>query len=877
MLRRPCLLVIAVTWIVTFAGTAAAQDGVRRDDRPPPQPATQPTLTRPPELVEAAPPEYPPEAAAAGLEAEVTVRISVDATGAVTDVQVVTPVGHGFDEAAVAAARAYRFRPAEWDGKPGPIVVETTIHFQLEVEEVEVPVDDGGAAATQPAAGEEVVRGVVKERGTRRKLAGVTVALGDGAEAVTDAEGRFELTGVQAGTWKLVAVAAGYDRFEETVTLNPGEVTELSVYLRPRGGTPYETTVEGEPEKLEVTRRTVTRRQMTTVPGTFGDPIRVIQNLPGMNRAPYVAGFLLIRGSNPDDSGVYVDGHRVPLLYHFLGGPSVLNAEFLEDIDLYPGGFPTRFGRSLGGVVDVETRAAATDGIHGSADIDLIDSSFYLRAPVGDDVTVAFAARRSYVDAILPFVLPEPGQGETLVVVPRYWDYQARADVDLPGRDTLSFLAFGSDDRLELLASDEESVFDLDTHVGFHRVRATWKTPFSRGLTLSISPIFGYDEVSFSGGERTSLEATQTVFGMRERVHGELSKKVRIDVGLDLEYRINEYTAFAPIVEDVRSFGQLDVPSELFQRNVDTYALGLYGEVAWDVGRGVRLIPGLRVDGYFLAGEPRLTLDPRLVARWQVVPSTAVKAYVGVFHQPPQAEGLDAQFGNPELGLERAIHVGAGVERKLTKHVEVDAEVYYVDRDELAVFVQDVVTNPDGTIDPVFWANEGVGRTYGLELMVKHDVTRNFYGWISYTLARSEQKRHPDDDWTLTAFDATHNLILVASYRTDGGIELGLRMRAVTGRPETPILGGTYEADDDDYEPLTADRRSGRRPFFHQLDFRAEKTWLWKTWMLGAYLDIMNVYNAENPEATQWDYRFRESAPVRGVPFVPTIGVRGQW
>jgi hypothetical protein len=47
---------------------------------------------------------------------------------------------------------------------------------------------------------------------------------------------------------------------------------------------------------------------------------------------------------------------------------------------------------------------------------------------------------------------------------------------------------------------------------------------------------------------------------------------------------------------------------------------------------------------------------------------------------------------------------------------------------------------------------------------------------------------------------------------------------------------------------------------------RVEKTWLFKLWSLGVYLDVQNVTNATNVEATQWDYRFRESAAVSGVP-----------
>jgi hypothetical protein len=64
---------------------------------------------------------------------------------------------------------------------------------------------------------------------------------------------------------------------------------------------------------------------------------------------------------------------------------------------------------------------------------------------------------------------------------------------------------------------------------------------------------------------------------------------------------------------------------------------------------------------------------------------------------------------------------------------------------------------------------------------------------------------------------------------------------------------------------------------FHQVDVRVERSWLFERWSLGLYLDIQNLFNAKNVEATEWDYRYRESAPVTGVPFLPTIGIRGTW
>jgi hypothetical protein len=369
------------------------------------------------------------------------------------------------------------------------------------------------------------------------------------------------------------------------------------------------------------------------------------------------------------------------------------------------------------------------------------------------------------------------------------------------------------------------------------------------------------------------------VVALRERVHGDLSSWMKLDTGLDLEYRINHYRANLPIATDVpqAAAGEIDIPPEVFERNIDEYGLGAWLELAMDLGRGVRLVPGLRLDTFLLAGEPRAALDPRLVGKWQADAKTLWKAYAGTFHQAPAAEGFDAAFGNPDLKLEYAIHTGVGIERKLTDVLSLESELYWVGRRDQSTRVDTVVRNQDGTLRRLNFDSVQIGHTYGLEVLLRHEITRHFFGWASYTLSFSEQRRHPGDDWQLTGFDQTHNLTLVGSYHFDSGWEVGTRFRAVSGRPTTPIVGGTFDADAGGYVPLTGDFRGTRTPFFHQLDLRGEKTWTFDTWSFSAYLDVQNVYNAENPEATQWDYRYRQSSPIRGVPILPTLGVKGTW
>jgi len=217
------------------------------------------------------------------------------------------------------------------------------------------------------------------------------------------------------------------------------------------------------------------------------------------------------------------------------------------------------------------------------------------------------------------------------------------------------------------------------------------------------------------------------------------------------------------------------------------------------------------------------------------------------------------------------------VEQQILPALSVDAKLYYLRRFNSVVPTDRTRLQPDGTLTPVRFSNNGEGYSYGLELMLKHDVTRHFYGWLAYTLSRSMAQRKEDGDLVPFTFDQTHILTLVASVRLGVGWEIGTRFRLVSGRPDTPVLGGIFDADRGRYRMVTGEFRSTRFPMFHQLDFRVEKTWFFKLWRLSAYLDVQNVYNAENPEATLFDYRYRESGPLRGIPIIPTLGLKGSF
>jgi hypothetical protein len=103
------------------------------------------------------------------------------------------------------------------------------------------------------------------------------------------------------------------------------------------------------------------------------------------------------------------------------------------------------------------------------------------------------------------------------------------------------------------------------------------------------------------------------------------------------------------------------------------------------------------------------------------------------------------------------------------------------------------------------------------------------------------------------------------------------RFRYVTGDPTTPVLGGSFDSDNDVYIPVRGSYYSDRLPAFVQLDLRLDKKWVFNRWILSAYLDIQNVTNRQNYEGISYSYNYSQSQEISGLPFLPTFGLKGEF
>ena len=275
------------------------------------------------------------------------------------------------------------------------------------------------------------------------------------------------------------------------------------------------------------------------------------------------------------------------------------------------------------------------------------------------------------------------------------------------------------------------------------------------------------------------------------------------------------------------------------------------------------MVPGLRLD-YFSSTTSR-DLSPRINLRQDLsrgFPRTTLTGEMRSFYQPPQALETDPVFGQQNLLSNRSLHTDLGLEQQISRQINLSVDVFFKQLDQL-------VTPKEG--------NVGRGLAYGAEWLLRYEPDERFFGWIAYTLSRSERAALPTDTPALINNDQTHVLTVLGSYDFGHGIRAGLRFRLVSGNPYTPVTQGAYDATTGNYQPVLASPRNGSRlPLFHQLDLRFDKTWTFKSWRLTTYLDVQNVYNQENVEAIMYNYDYSKSAPVAGLPFLPSLGLRGE-
>lgn len=587
------------------------------------------------------------------------------------------------------------------------------------------------------------------------------------------------------------------------------------------------------------------------IPGAFGDPFRVIDSFPGVTPAASGIPFFFVRGAPPGDTGYFLDGLRLPLLFHVGVGPSVIQPGLIDHVDFYPSNGPVQYGRYTGGIV-AGTITEPTDRPHAEGNLRLFDAGGFVESPLaGGKTTVMVGGRYSYAGLLLPLFAPRTHLD--------YWDYQGRVTYRANDKDTFSVLALGSHDYLAQDETGENGATDQKVllKTNFHRIDLRWDRKTSSHARLRAAVTLGVDT---SGDHRGT--STDWNVAMRSEYQNKLSRDVTVRLGADAELHAID-------VDDTDPNASLPGtnPSSIYVPRREMVG-GVRGDVVWRILPKVEITPGLRADIYtsrrtrypppppggiivsdygYLSPDPGHAtaipaLDPRIASRVFVSDHVTYISALGLAHQAPgflaAVPAIDP--GGLENGLQTAIQASQGVELALPLAIHARVTAFYSKfyglTDATASCPGADFSDASAATNPCI-KNRLDGKAFGAELLLRRSFDERLSGWISYTLSRSTRQSHSFGSTQLledvpSEYDRTHVLSVALAYDLGRRWHAGARFYYYTGRPYTPTYQGFPQPPYD----------SARMPDFWRFDVRLEKSWrIGETGQLALVLEGLNV------------------------------------
>ncbi|MGK3984574.1 TonB-dependent receptor [Sorangium sp. So ce136] len=588
----------------------------------------------------------------------------------------------------------------------------------------------------------------------------------------------------------------------------------------PREPPSLEVTVHGEQPAPGVS--TLSRAEVRLVPGAFGDPFRAIEMLPGVT--PIVSGlpFFYVRGSPPGNVGYFLDGVRVPYLYHLGLGPSVVHPGIVDRVDLYPGGYPARHGRYAGGIVAGETTPPLPYW-HGEGTLRLLDAGALVEGPFAGGRGIALLGGRYSYTALL-FSLAAPG------VALDYWDYQARISYEVVPGGRVSLFAFGARDYL---ANEERGETTTLFDTTFHRVDLRYDHAYGRGSALRGALTLGHDETGIQDGQKALTRSLGARLTLDHRLRDETPVRAGLDAVLE-DNVIDLGTEVEAPPGGVEQDDDDDIVDILLSR-VD-FTVGGYIESDIAVTPRLRVTPGLRLDLYHSDDTLALAVDPRLSARLSLAPGVTFVQAHGLASQLPSfvvpIPGVRPRLGD---GLQRSFQSSAGVELELPEDITATASVFHNAFFNMTDAIGAIgLDTSDGAL-----TRRALGAATGIELSARRRLTRRIGGFASYTLSRST--RSFGRTRQVTSVDRTHVANLALTYDLGRGYRAGGRAVFYSGLPQGKVDGPSSPLGSP--EPTAGGpARWERLPAFLRLDVRLEKRWsIGKTGWLSLVLDVLNA------------------------------------
>ena len=712
--------------------------------------------------------------------------------------------------------------------------------------------------AVQPVKKNFTLTGHIFDVANNERIPFAWVSVFGSTKGVTaDANGYFILEQTPSDTATLVVQYIGYQT--QYVALEPSdENPPLRIALEVQPLTIAEVFIIGRKDDKALQQSTGEHKMKMSpialrVLPNLGekDIMRGFQLMPGVSASNENSSGMYVRGGTPDQNLIVYDGFTVYYVDHLHGFYSAFNANAVKDVQLYKGGFESKYGGRLSSVTEITAKDGNAKKVAAGGEVNLLSINAYAEAPIGDKFTSLFAFRRSYQGylygkiggsnddeaATTPVVSRPGGRGMQMEMPDSYfYDLNAKLTYRPTANDMLSLSFFNGTDYVDntpkfsfpggggfgggMMGGGAMPSFAMENanyenygNTGMSlRWARTWNEKLTSNTVLSFSNFYSTRDQTRS----TTMVRNDTTTTVKS---GTLEENNLMDYSLknDWKYSLNEKHVweaglFATHYNIDYSYAQSDT-AKILEKGSDAFLAGVYVQdkiKLWQ--NNLTVIPGVRLTCYSPVGK--CYVEPRLSANYRFGERITLNAATGLYRQfANRVVREDVLSGNTDfwilsngddIPVSSSTHFNLGVNYDLPDYL-FGVEGYYKLNDNISEYTlrfENSTRRPGGfgggggggggggasTGSVSEQFYTGAGYALGLEFLAQKKAG-SFSGWISYTLAQVKN-RFPEqsNNYFFAAQDVTHELKTVGIYKF-GNFDFSATLIYSTGRPYTAPTG----------------------------------------------------------------------------------------
>ena len=564
---------------------------------------------------------------------------------------------------------------------------------------------------------------------------------------------------------------------------------------------------------------------------------------------------IFVRGGNYDQNLITLDGSTLYNGEHLKGFVSAINAEMVDNVVLYKGAFPARYGSRLSSVIDIGVREGDFESYHGSASIGMLSTKVQAEGPIWKGRTsFNVAARASYFDAIVQPLLKSVYDNKKAMepyAKMNFYDVNAKLVHRFSESDRLSAVFYWGKDVSNSSPTDNEIEFNSksgETRTKKNETKNNWGNlvsslywthtagdRFLMNVNASFS-LYDYRLAQNVSGYYESRKMEQLQRLTEDVSETRYDSKVK-DASITADFRFRPVAAhdlrwgvkgslqqLSPIIH-AYSYNYDYTPSKVTRTETDRtigerqdlLTASIYAEDDWTVAPWLMANVGLRYSLFSVENKTYGSLEPRASVRFLLTPAMALKlSYArmaqGVHLLSSSNIVMPSDIWVPvteKIPLMRSNQYAGGVNYEIMKGLEVSVEGYYKTMDNVLEY-NNGASWLNCTGDWQSLVSLGKGRSYGVELMAQRSVG-NTTGWVSYTWAKSLRTfDRPGQELNggrefLAGNDKRHNFNIVVVQRLGQHWKLSASWTYQSGRrgilANTSMYGGVLQEWDPSFRP----------------------------------------------------------------------------